>query len=74
MKYLISHFFPPNALQLQKRYLGRGMYKPCDTKIWHFICRIDNMVKYLDKFPPFGVGQRLPEDDILEMVELSLPK
>ena len=33
MKDLIYHFFPPKALQHQKRYLRRGIYKPCDTKI-----------------------------------------
>ena len=32
------------------------------------------MVEYLEKFPPFGARQRLPEDDILELVKLSLPK
>ena len=32
------------------------------------------MVNYLKKLPPFGVGQRLPEDKILELVEFSLLK
>ena len=47
MKDLISHFFPPKALQRQERYLRRGMYKISDTNIRDFICRIDNMVEYL---------------------------
>ena len=47
MKDLISRFFSPKVLQHQKRYLRRGLYKPCDTKIWYYICRIDKMVKYL---------------------------
>ena len=72
MKYLISHFFPPKALQRQKRYLRRELYKPCDTKIRYFIYRINKMIKYLKTFPPFEEGQRLPEDDILELVEFSL--
>ena len=38
------------------------------------MCWIDKMVEYLKKFPPFGAGQGLPEDDILEQVEFSLPK
>ena len=42
---LISHSFPPKALQLQKKYLSRGLYKPCETKIQYFICCIDEMVK-----------------------------
>ena len=32
------------------------------------------MVEYLKKIPPFGAGQRLPEDDILDLVEFSLLK
>ena len=32
------------------------------------------MVKYLDKLSTFGVVQRIPEDDILELVESSLLK
>ena len=36
MKDLISHFSPALALQRQKRYLRRGVYKPCDTKIRYF--------------------------------------
>ena len=50
------------------------MYNPHDTKIRYFICRIDELVKYLDNFPPFGAGQHLPEEEILELVEFSLPK
>ena len=74
MKDLISHFFPPKVLQHHNIYLRRGVYKPRDTKIHDLICFIDKMVEYLKKFPPFGAGQRLPEDDILELVEFSLPK
>ena len=32
------------------------------------------MVDYLEKFPPFGAGQHLPEDKILDLVEFSFPK
>ena len=32
------------------------------------------MVDYLEKFPPFGAGQCLPEDKILKLVEFSVPK
>ena len=74
MKDLISHLFPPKALQHQKWYLRNELHKPRDTKIRYFICRIDKIVKYLKKFSPFGVGQRLPDDNIHEMVEFSLPK
>ena len=56
MKYCIYYFFPPMELQCQKNYLRRGMYKPHDTKIRYFICFIDDMVEYLEKFPPFRAG------------------
>ena len=74
MKDLIYHFFPPKSLQLQKRYLSRDMYKPRYTKIRDFIWYIDEMVEYLEKFPPFGAGQRLQDKNILDRVEFSLPK
>ena len=71
---LVSHFFPPKALQCQNRYLKRGVYKPHNTKILYLICRIYEMVNYIKNFSPFRSGQRLPEYDILELVEFSLPK
>ena len=74
MKDLISHFYPHKARQSQKRYLRRGVLKTRDTKIRDFICHIDEMVEYLEKFPLFGAGQHLPEYDILELSEFSLPK
>ena len=74
MKDLISHFYLPKSLQRQKRYHRRGMYKPRDTKIWSFICWIDNIFDYLKKLPPFRVVQCLPEDKILELVYFSLLK
>ena len=52
----------------------RDLYNPRGTKIRYFIYRIDDMVKYLEKFPPFGAGQHLPKDEILKLVELSLLK
>ena len=74
MKDLITLFFPQKALQLQKIYLRRGMYRPHETDIWDFICRIDKMVDYLKKFPPFGIGQGFPDDNILELVDFLLTR
>ena len=47
MEDFIAHFFPSKVLKSQKRYLRRGLYKPCDRNIREFICRIDEMVDYL---------------------------
>ena len=74
IKDLISHFFRLKALQRQKRYLKIRLYKPRNTKIRYFIYHINEMVKYLDNFSPFGSVQRLPEYEIPELVEFSLPK
>ena len=32
------------------------------------------MVEYLEKFQPFGIVQGLPDNNFLELVELSLPR
>ena len=32
------------------------------------------MIKYIDKFPPFGEGKYLPENKILELVKFSVLK
>ena len=69
MKYFITNFFPPNTLQRQKRYLQRWLYKPRNTKIRDFIFYIDKMVEYFRKFPPYVVGQRLHDYEILNLVE-----
>ena len=47
MKNLITYLFPPKALQRQKRYLRRGLYKSWGTKIREFICKIGGIVDYL---------------------------
>ena len=70
---MINQFSPPKAIQDQKRYLHRGLCKPHDTKICKLICSIDDILNYLEKFPPFGTNQDLPEDDILKPTEFFLP-
>ena len=72
MKGFIVHLFLPEALQLQKRYLQRGLYQPRNRKIRSFICYIYDMVEYPIHFPPLGAGQRLPDKEILKQVEFSL--
>ena len=74
IKDLIANFFLPKALQRQKRYLQRGLYKPRDINIRDFIWKIDEMVEYLGKFPPFGAGQSLSDYNIIHIVDFSSPK
>ena len=73
MKYLITLLFPSKALQQQKRYLRRGVYKPHDIKKHDSIWSIDDIVDYLDNFPLFGNDQCLLEDKILDIVEFLIP-
>ena len=44
----MTHFFPPKALQLQKRHLYQGMFKPHTLKIRKLICHMNKMVEYLE--------------------------
>ena len=74
MKDLITHLFPPKVFRRHKRYLQRRLYKTWNTKNRYFICHIDEMVEYLEKFRPFGAGKRLLDDNVIELVEFSLPK
>ena len=74
MQGLTTHFFPPKALQRQKRYLPRGLFKPCDSKILKFICRINETVDYLEHLPPFGTSQGLPTEKFIEFSEFTLPR
>ena len=73
IKYVITHFFPPKAIQRQKRYIQKGLYKPRETKICEFIFRIAEILEYLKKLPSFGISQGLSDDDILNLVSLSFP-
>ena len=65
MQDVFTHFFPPKVIQRQKICLCRGLYNPHDTKIRKFICRVDEIVENLDKFPPIGMNQGFPEEEII---------
>ena len=69
---MITHFFPPKAIQGQKIYLSRDLCKLHDTKIHELIYRIGDIINYLKKFPPFGTNQGLTEDDIFKPMEFLL--
>ena len=52
MEGLTSHFFPPKALQLQKRYFYWGIFNPWDDKIYKLIYWVRDIVEYIDHFQP----------------------
>ena len=69
IQYMISNLFPPKVLQRQKIYLCRGLYKPHGTNIHESIFRINKIVEYLNKLPPFGENKGFTEDEIIEHVD-----
>ena len=44
IKGLTNNFSPHMALQRQKMYLLRGLFKPCYFRIREFICLVNEMV------------------------------
>ena len=50
---MVTHFFLTKAWQWQKRYIRWGMFQPWDSKILELICRVNEMVEYLEHFSPF---------------------
>ena len=66
--YVVTHFFPPKALQRQKIYLRKGLNNYLNTKIRKFTCTIEEIVNELNKFPSFGTNQGFTKDEILKLV------
>ena len=50
------------------------MFKPRDSKIWDFICRLNYIVEYIKHFTPFGKDQKFPEDKNIRLVKFSLTR
>ena len=71
---MIKHFSPQKSLIRQKRYMRRALFKPRHLKTREFVARVRELNEYLKMFPLFGNGQELPEDEILEIIEFSLPQ
>ena len=74
MQVLTTHFFPLNAMQLQKRYLLWVLFNSRNSKIGKFDWRVDNIVQYIEYFPTFRTAQELPDDKIIYPIEFSLPR
>ena len=68
-----AYVFPARALQVQRRFLRRHMRKRHDCKIREFNARLHELNSYLPDFPPGGVNQQLPPDDLSEILEFSMP-
>ena len=73
MRDLDLHVFPKKALRIQKRHMRRQMRKPRDMRVRDFVARVQEINNHLDQFPPFAVGQTLPEDEVLDILESAVP-
>ena len=58
---------PPQALQTQKRYMGRLLQKPVEMKVRDYFAQYLELNSYLKRFPPFNSAtQMLPTNKVLE--------
>lgn len=71
-----AHVFPQRALQKQKRFMRRFLRKPHTMKIREYVARVVEINDMLEIFPPSVAGTaaiKLPEDEILDLLEFGLP-
>ena len=73
LKDLTAYVMPRKALSNQKRYMRRFLRKPIHMKIREFVARVQELNQLLSYFPPGGDNQRLSQDDLLELLESSIP-
>ncbi len=73
LKAVAKDVFPPKALMTQKRYMRRVLRKPKEMKIREYFTRYRELNNYLEEFPPFKDGQKLPEDELMEHAEFAIP-
>ena len=71
----IAYFFPTEgALRIQKRAMRRKFFKTAKMSMRVFADRLDTINSYLEYFPPgFNPQQRLPEDEIREILYEATP-
>ena len=70
---LKKHVFPRKALSSQKRYMRRFLRKPRDMPIREFVTRLVEINELLVEFPPSGPNNKLPMDELMDIVEFAVP-
>ena len=65
--------FPNSALKYQKHYMCRVLRKPKEMSMKAYYACSQELSRYLEGFPPFGVRQKLPKDEVLEHMEFMIP-
>jgi hypothetical protein len=74
LQQVIEAACPYKVLQKQKKYMRRYMRKPRDRSIRHFVNSVVRMNNNeLPHLPPFEPNQKLPEDDVIEIVLHACP-
>ena len=61
------------VLKHQKRYMCRVLRKSKEMSMKAYYARFQELNRYLEKFPPFGVRKKLPNDEVLEHKEFVIP-
>jgi len=76
MQAVTTHVFPKHALQVQRRHLRSYSVRLIpEVTIDEFFARWQELNDYLALFPPFnGNEQKLPNDEIVELIYAKLPK
>ena len=70
---LIKHIFPRQALSKQKCWMRRFLRKPATMSTREFMSRMTEINHFLDSFPDFQDNQKLPKDEIMDIVEFGVP-
>ena len=73
LREVTTHVFPKKALALQKRYMRRFMRKPRELKTRLYVARVTELNNYLKQFPPFADDQSIPQDELMDIFEFSMP-
>ena len=71
LRAVTKQVFPQQALLKQKRAIRRYMQKPMDVTIRQHVARIVELVNLLPQFPPFGNGQTMDNNEIVEILEFG---
>ncbi len=74
MRDISSYVFPTRALQVQKRYMRRHMRKSPYMKMKEYMARVEELNNYLSMLPDYTIGDKLHEDELLDIYEYGIPK
>jgi len=70
---LVSHMLPRCMLAIQYWYMCCYVQKAQDTTICNFMTWPVEINQLLNKFPPFGQNQALPDDKLLNIAKFAVP-